>query len=142
MITLFNIKDARVKVYGLVDPRTYQVKYIGVTRQRSLGVRLSQHVYDSYNDRGSRRKRAWIRHLRDLGWRPLIVELDHCKVSEEEEFERNWIKFYRDQGYNLLNEAAGGAGASLKQKAQDKLRRKEGMLLYRAREREATSRKA
>lgn len=95
-----------VRIYGLIDPRTNELRYVGQTH-RPLGRRLSQHC-------GTARKRttlhvaAWIRGVLDAGSAPEMIVLQECSASLAEESEQFWIEYFRWVGCDLTNRSIGG----------------------------------
>lgn len=87
-------------VYALVDPRDHAVRYIGVTN--SVLGRFKEHMR-MYG--GNERKNAWIRDVLDASMLPLMYTLE---VLEEESDWRDreiaWIRTYKEQGADLLND--------------------------------------
>lgn len=96
-------------VYGLVDPRTRLVRYIG---KSTTGMkRPSQH----------RRPKPsnvtwcanWVRSLHDVGAQPEIIVLDEFEDAEAlNRAERWWIAFGRACAWPLTNLTDGGDGTS------------------------------
>lgn len=100
------------KVYGLTDPRTDAIKYVGCTSMNWVSSRLSAHVSHAKmakvdgrvrNDR----KTLWIRELLTLGLRPETIVLQTAfDADEAAQVETAWIRRLPD----LLNECDGGPG--------------------------------
>lgn len=90
-----------VKIYKLVDPRNYEVKYIGKTIN-SLEYRLYKHITDK--PLHNTHKHNWIQSLIILGLKPNIELVEICDESNWKERERYWIKYYN----NLTNNTTGG----------------------------------
>lgn len=97
----------QVVIYGLVDPRTNQLRYIGQTR-RKLEKRLSQHITAA--KRGtSLHSSAWIRGLVDGGLSPecFVVETLYNQ-DDANSAEQFWIEYFKFIGCDLVNRAIGG----------------------------------
>ena len=104
------IHAARYLIYGLIDPRTRLVRYVGKStngmrrpkdhRQPSR-VRLQTHVA------------CWVRSLLAQGLDYEIVVLETC-TAEAPLFdsERWWVAFGRACGWPLTNLTDGGDGSS------------------------------
>jgi hypothetical protein len=77
-------------VYGIVDPRTQELVYVGVTK--NLGIRLCKH----------RQSTTWYRTLEKKSRKPgvLILEL---RPTEKWEREKEWIQFFKHLGMPLFN---------------------------------------
>lgn len=94
-----------VIIYGLVDPRTSYLRYIGKTVGTAEG-RVRGHM-KSTNYCG-----RWLRSLASQGLYPDIIILE---VSDEEswiEAEIFWIAYFKSLGCNLTNRTIGGDGVS------------------------------
>lgn len=85
-------------IYGLVDPETQELRYVGKTR---VGMKraLAEH---------SARCRNWIRKLKRRGLVQEVVVLE--ETDELDEAERRLISLFRRLGYSLTNIADGGEG--------------------------------
>ena len=96
----------KTKIYSLQDENG-SIRYIGKTT-KNLNDRLSRHLCDAR--RGLRNHRCcWIRSVLSRGkWLSIFligeVEGNGCKE------EMAWIKHFRDEGVNLVNETDGGEG--------------------------------
>lgn len=104
-------------IYGLIDPRTNQLRYVGKTIQ-PLTNRLRLHLNDAQKIR-RRHVCAWIRSLQRDGVEPEIFEIDRAGEdwAEQEQF---WIAYFRYIGCNLTNQTIGGEGSpGLKRSAED-----------------------
>jgi len=92
-------------IYGLYDPETDELRYIGKTVSK-LNVRLSQHITAS--------KKGKINHLhcwiRSLSKCPIIKPIEIVPYEQDSEAEIRIIAEYRTSGYNLVNESDGGEG--------------------------------
>lgn len=101
------------KIYGLVDPRTETVKYVGCTSMQYVSNRLSAHLSHARSTAGRNglrrdRKTMWVRELLAADLRPGTVILQTAFSAEEAaEVEAQWIVRL---GAQLTNEAAGGPG--------------------------------
>jgi len=94
------------KIYGLIDPRTNQIRYIGKTI-RSLGDRLSQHMYE----KAKHHRAMWILGLKYIGLQPQIVLIETIPLEGNWiAAERKWIAYYKSMGYSLVNKTDGGEG--------------------------------
>ncbi len=94
----------RVVIYGLVDPRSGVLRYIGQTRDRQR--RYSRHCHPHPKDR--RHRAQWIRALTRGGLKPEFVEIEVCDPFNVDAAERFWIASLRAAGAELLNIADGG----------------------------------
>lgn len=94
-----------MKIYLLRDPRDNSIRYVGITRM-TLRDRLLHHVRIARSGEKTHRA-SWVRHLISFNLIP-IIEL----IEENSNFDREvyWIKYYRDQGHDLVNTTEGGVG--------------------------------
>jgi hypothetical protein len=95
-------------VYGLYDPRTGELRYIGQTKQ-TLKKRLMAHLRQSNIARGHR-SAHWVQ---SLGALPIICELGVAETKDDlDRLETSLIAAYREKGVRLTNHADGGGGTS------------------------------
>lgn len=95
-----------VYIYGLIDPRTQLIRYVGKTNQ-ALPSRLNSHI----QDRGRCHRVNWISELRRLGLKPEIVLIERLEGNWPwQEAERYWIAYGRANGWPLTNNTSGGDG--------------------------------
>lgn len=94
------------RIYGLMDPRTGVLRYIGKT-SRSLQQRLRGHLFDSKKKRNHRER--WISSLLESGLEPVIEEFD-CVAGDGSDAERSFIGVARALGCRLVNATDGGDG--------------------------------
>lgn len=95
-------------IYGLVDPETGEVRYIGKS------IRPEQRLRNHINEAPSNCHRShWIQSLKARGLEPtlMIIETIHGEWPWQES-ERFWIKRCRDGGIRLTNNTSGGDGVS------------------------------
>lgn len=92
---------SKVKIYGLLDPDTREVRYIGKT-SRDLKHRYREHINDDlkYNSH----KVNWIKKLKSLNKLPLIELIEECTELNWSEREKYWITQFN----NLTNSTEGG----------------------------------
>lgn len=101
-MTVFNL------IYGLVDPRTLLVRYVGLS---SIGLkRARQHRMPGRLRRNSH-KNNWIKLLFAAGFNYKIVVLEESPVDLKVA-ERFWIAYGRACGWPLTNLTDGGDGAN------------------------------
>jgi len=97
------------KIYGLIDPTTNQLKYIGRTGQR-IKARLYAHLYE----KDKSHKCNWIKALKSKNETPIIFLIDECNSPEEVNYlEIFYIAYFKSIGCNLTNQAPGGRGGLL-----------------------------
>ena len=98
-----------MRIYGLFDPHTGELRYVGQTKN-SLKTRLRSHIQasslavDTYKVR-------WIKKLLSQNLKPIISEIQQLNTLEElPTAEMYWIKFFKNQGCRLTNSTDGGEG--------------------------------
>lgn len=97
----------KVTIYGLVDPRDNQVRYIGKTVH--LEIRLAEHIKDAKKEVKTY-KHDWIRSLLKIDLVPSVVILDIADSGEWQEAEKKVIAHYLKLGARLTNLTDGGDG--------------------------------
>lgn len=91
-------------IYGLTDPRTNEIRYIGKTKDPHK--RLIAHC--SKENAGEKHK-AWRKEILSLGLKPELIILQTLKDSNDwEKAEIKWIKHGKNKGWNLNNSSTGG----------------------------------
>lgn len=96
-------------IYGLVDPRTREIRYVG---QSTSGLRRPNvHRLPSYS-RPSTHKNNWIRSLLSIGLDYEVIMLEDVPRREGlNEAERHWVAIGRAAlGDRLTNATEGGDG--------------------------------
>ena len=103
--------DPRHVVYGLFDPSTGELRYIGKSTtgpKRRLQEHLSPSKLCTHTH-----KNCWLRSLLEKGLRPDLVVLEVCGNAETAEIlEKQAIAHYRGLGFRLTNNTDGGEGAT------------------------------
>ena len=95
-----------VTIYGLIDPRTLELRYVGASR--SLRHRQYLHRCPSQNKADTPRSR-WMLELRSNGLRPQCIEIETTE-DDWQEAEKFWIAYWRSLGARLTNVLLGGIG--------------------------------
>jgi hypothetical protein len=107
---LFAAQNQMFLIYGLLDPRTGELRYIGKScsglrrpRQHIQPDRLKAHTH----------KNNWVRSLLKIGLRPKIAVLATSESKEGlSERERELIQKHKEAGSRLTNLTDGGEGTS------------------------------
>lgn len=92
-------------IYTLSDPRTHEVRYVGVTFR--LRQRFTEHV--SRAQEQTTYKANWIKQLLREELRPILTVVDQG-TGNWVMAEQNWINYYRNLGARLTNLTDGGEG--------------------------------
>lgn len=112
-----------VKIYAIIHPITEEIKYIGKT-VKPLGIRLSEHLFESKSATCKTHKHNWILKCINEGLRPKIILLEECNEDNWKEVEIKWIKFYKSPLLtNTAEGGLGGCGKKLTQEHKDKIRK-------------------
>lgn len=99
-------------IYGLSDPRTNELRYIGKT-QRSLKERLREHKIVAVGGRKALQQYCanWLRSLYRHGIDPVCTVLETVPDGGDwVEAEQFWIRYMRFVGCRLTNHTDGGEG--------------------------------
>lgn len=105
-------KMSTVYIYGLVDPRNNQLRYVGKAKnpKQRLIYHLSVVRNKIKNNKRMTYKDNWIKVLLRNNLIPTIRILDICQENEWEEKEIFWIEKELQAGSNLANTSMGGEG--------------------------------
>lgn len=96
-------------IYGLIDPRTIMVRYVGMT---SRGLSRPRRHRTRVSDRDTSHRANWLRELRRLGLAYEIAVLDVAKGQNDlPGLEQWWIAYGRACGWPLTNATDGGEGS-------------------------------
>lgn len=95
-------------VYGLIDPRTNEIRYVGQT------INGMDRATAHWKRKSIREHKdlchTWVRKLLGLGLTPEVVILEECTVEGLNDVEMFWIASIRSVGGKLLNMTDGGEG--------------------------------
>jgi hypothetical protein len=104
--------DSPYLIYGLRDPRTNLIRYIG---KSSSGLnRPNNHRKPSFYTNCNTRLANWCKNMAAAGTMYEIVVLQYCTSNREElnEAERSWIRLFKQEGYDITNLTVGGDGVA------------------------------
>lgn len=106
-------------VYGLVDPMTHQLRYIGKS-ERGL-ARPAQHSMPSKLGKDKTHKGNWVRSLVAQGLRPEVVVVQELPSKDIlRDAETFWIAYFKSMGCPLTNHCRGGTGFTGKHTEESK----------------------
>jgi group I intron endonuclease len=91
-------------IYGLIDPRINELRYIGKSNEPER--RLWDHLHT--NDKTH--KTNWFGNLKQDGFKPELVVLEEIYEHLWQDAEIWWIAYMKALGANLTNHGAGGEG--------------------------------
>jgi hypothetical protein len=98
-------------IYGLVDPTTNELRYVGKTVVKPSRRALS-HRWLARNAPRKNHVQAWLAGLHVKGHEPEIVTIETVPAGGDwVEAEQFWIAYFRMIGANLCNLTIGGEGA-------------------------------
>lgn len=96
-----------IYIYGLVDPNTNKIRYVGKTQ--NLDERFQAHFRPSIL-KPRTRKNNWIKSLIWKNQKPRLVILEMTTKENWQEREQYWIAHLRKLNYKLTNSTDGGEG--------------------------------
>lgn len=98
------------KIYGLFDPVSQELRYIGKTQSR-LSERLAHHIWRAEHEKSNTHKKQWILNLKRQNKKPEIVLLETCNSNSElTDAEVFHIQYWKFLGCRLVNHTNGGEG--------------------------------
>lgn len=100
------MKDAFI--YGLVDPLTMRVRYVGKTS--NIHKRYLAHVSANYNNT---KKECWLKSLKAKGVSPGVIILDKVIGESWQIYEIKWINHFKSISNSLTNGTNGGEGGAM-----------------------------
>lgn len=108
-----------IYIYGLVDPETQEVRYIGKS------IRPFERLQNHMNDKSKCHRANWLQGLKRKGMQPELVIFEMIQGARPwQEAERYWIARANALGWPLTNNTSGGDGVpDLPQETRDRMRR-------------------
>lgn len=102
------------KIYNFytlsVSSDAENIRYVGVTT-KSVIQRFYGHRYCAmHDDKRGLPVHKWMYSHYEKGETIVVKQIDTCNENEWEEREKYWIKYYKDNGFDLLNISEGGKG--------------------------------
>lgn len=99
-------------IYGLIDPRTNEVFYVGEAQYPKS--RLGQHIWTVNSSKGNYASKQYIKILLSLGIRPWMLILDEVitsrgnlgDISNAYDLERYWIDLAKSKGLAWCNDTS------------------------------------
>lgn len=105
-------------VYALLDPRTCDLRYIGMTQD--VAARVQKHIREAPRTHSARGN--WLRDLKSNGLQPISIVLDEYATRKQaSDGERYWISRAASRGIALLNRTSGGQDGSLSDESKAKI---------------------
>jgi len=115
-------KTKKYKIYFLKDPNTNEIRYVGLSS--NVEKRYNEHIKDNKDCY----KKRWINKLLLMNKQPILeVVKENLSLSEAFNFEKEYIKNFKNLGVRLTNETIGGEApmAEKKHKEETKLKMSE-----------------
>jgi hypothetical protein len=94
----------RYLIYGLVDPRNEQLRYIG--KSSNGMVRPMEHMQENLPS-----TRPWVRELKKVKMGYDIIVIEECSQRKLADLEAFYINYFKYIGCDLLNVSLGSPGA-------------------------------
>jgi hypothetical protein len=114
------MSSENVRIYGLIDPRNGNCRYIGKTKN-SLMERLRGHLNTSRSASSSLHVSKWIRLVMADNAVPEIFEVETVSNCDWRDAERFWISYFRSIGCSLTNIDPGGGGIEMSKVVREKI---------------------
>lgn len=99
-----NVNEECAFIYGLFDPITFEIKYLGKTINPKL--RYKQHIREAVNKIGKdikSEKNKWIESILKNKLFPTMGILETTNFLSYAKAENFWITHYKKMGYNITN---------------------------------------
>lgn len=98
-------------IYGLIDPISGQVKYVG--KSNDPDRRYKDHLTEARKSYLPY-KNTWIRSLLEKGGKPILIILQHyVPLKLWRSAEQFWVQYYKDKGHKLTNLMPAGIGSDM-----------------------------
>lgn len=94
-----------VNIYSLTDPNSFQIRYIGKTKNE-LNLRLYSHL----KEKQKCHRFYWLQKLKEANQKPIIELVDIVPENEWVFWEKYYISLFKSWGFNLVNSTEGGEG--------------------------------
>ncbi|MEN6621534.1 MAG: GIY-YIG nuclease family protein [Smithella sp.] len=96
-----------VYIYGLVCPKTNQIRYIGKS------IRPKERLMNHMNEVSNCHRSHWLQSLKKKGLKPSLRILQAFSDPPSDgwqKYERYWIQYGKEHGWPLTNNTNGGDG--------------------------------
>ncbi len=104
-------------IYGLLDPRTNALRYIGKSNNPEKRLISHNQVFNNTH------KECWLQSLHKINLKPVLKIIDIVPKLKWQQYEIFWIAYYKKQGADLTNGNPGGfGGGTYTPEIQEKLR--------------------
>lgn len=107
-------------VYGLLEPTTNEIRYVG--KATDLDTRVRKHLQPSKLIENTH-KNNWLKKLINQNEKPLVVVLKKCEDEKDlNQSEIQYINEYKTLGCKLTNATEGGDGGRMSDESLFKMR--------------------
>ena len=93
-------------IYVLKCPVTFEIRYVG----KANNPKRRYYSHMNLTKTSSSHKKNWIKQLKDANLRPILEVVAEVPISNWQEYEKYYIKYYKELGCNLTNLGVGGEG--------------------------------
>lgn len=93
-------------IYALLAPESDEIRYVG--KANDPWKRLKEHLTEATHE--THHRANWLKLLMSQGHTPRLEIVAEVPVAEWKCWERYYIQYFRDSGFNLVNTAEGGDG--------------------------------
>jgi hypothetical protein len=101
-------------IYGLRDPITNEVRYVGATKNM-IEERLKSHIKYAKNEKHTSYLCRWIRKLLRLNIIPIPFIIEYTTKESWAIKEKYWIRQLKNDSCRLVNWTEGGTGGDTRQ---------------------------
>lgn len=108
-------------IYGLLDPRNGELRYIG---QTTKGKRRFRNLYAKHELNRKTHKMSWLKNLKTQGLKPDILILEEVEEALLSEVEIFYIAYFKSLGCRLTNHTAGGEGSRIPYTEERKIKQR------------------
>jgi len=120
IVTNNDSKQNNNVIYGLLEPITKEIRYVG--KAINLSSRIRAH-YEPNRLMSKTHKNNWLNKLINNNEEPIVVVLEVCERKELlNEAEIKWIAHYRGVGCDLTNGTDGGDGGQMSPESITKMK--------------------
>lgn len=93
-------------IYVLKCPITAEIRYVG----KANDPKRRYYSHMNLTKTSCTYKKNWIKKLKESGLKPVLEVIAEVPIDNWQEYEKYYIKYYRDLGCNLTNLGVGGEG--------------------------------
>ena len=106
-----------IVIYGLIDPRTQECRYVG--KAKNVQKRLKEHLHKCNLQRHTHLNQ-WLKSLKNNDLSPDTMILEKTNENDWQEAEIFWINYLKFLGAKLTNGTLGGQGGDISPEARER----------------------